>query len=1332
MMGRRKKTADPSFATHVSFFENIAVDQDCNIIENVTEYDEQIVKDALPAFSVTAVKVDPRVFGLGVARARIYIIAIRRSKLRWKPGFCLEDFMDSVTAQVTLQSTDYFWKKLPPQNLSRSDDTRLQNDGMKTFTFQGFQELELKDQNLKDYQGSRYKHMVDLSQLARNNRGRGETIDNAAHKRCLTGAELLASHTLPTTPAQAKWAGTPQLALDSVKETNQVCMSGNAMNATGGAELHSVPFLAMTLLKPSDGFPLLQDWLTIATDIFHQGFEGWRECVEVRCLDGSSLGKPLQYACLTPTKGITRSSIIMFGILFTFYNFKDKMTDEEVNDFSRWLKSLCSFRVKLMVDPIPELDFRRLQIHEQQAEKQRKNPLQKTMIFGRRAAELVLLEPGKEHMPAAAPSKVTFDLVDQRLETMSKDSRKMAFDADCLKLTRDVAQLGRLYDEEAKNARSNRLQRVLHLKHQNCLGGKVVSSYMDMNMRCVSGKNPDLETAAEKFIKDLGEHEKFAGYLVWLDYTKFGKLTGGELNDTCSLMASILESAQYLAGKAAPQEILTSLFVKVDIPADGVVGLLNLSPYDTWLELTAHEWPLNHADWKRGHHLMGSNVEKYTPQFSSTEVDTSKFPLQVVKLDTIPGKSGWSKYKVTLPQSFRTLHYGDILYGSEWRELISDFDKRNEEGVVVEAKEEATLQEVAEVSKSLPMTSAVSNEKTNPTIPTEEVDSLSHRLKESLEVKRGRPRKEPKPNEEDAGPTPNEPPKVPKEEKKADEQEEEGKVEKPKIGVARAIGNHVGNANQQKKTEEKKKQDKDSKKKGSQAKTKTAKKKKMSEEEDSLDSDEEINGSQDSQDGDGDDSEEAAADCVKPRRLSKEFNKASSKAEEKGRKFSGTGKKKDPKAPKGKTASEDEGENMEAEEAKLKQQKGRKKDQKVTKEETGAEHEKSQVAKTRKKGEKDQEKERLKSGKLSGAGKSGKGMTKTKRDEETAARKKRSKKDVESDKKGDDEDMEEEEEEEAADYEEETELEDDEEDSKNEKKVAKEGKKKEKQTLGKSNRRQKPSPVQKGDDEEKAAAEEKEEGKLQKKAKRSNEAGKKEAHKKGEDNDEDAEEKEKKKRSTKPPKGNKRPKPEETAEAEETQVAKKAKKAKMDDEENQPKRGKFSGTGKAMLKDKQAKAGKQRSKEDGQKKEDEKPAKRSQPKDDEDETAAEDEEETSEEAADKEGQINLKKRKTDKEEAAAGEESKAAKNRKKKTEDKEEEAEENPKSSSHGKRADKTKTGKKMQKREDKESKEEGEEKEADSEEESEEEEKEADEEEEAPAGKRKALGKKTKAWVFS
>jgi hypothetical protein len=82
-------------------------------------------------------------------------------------------------------------------------------------------------------------------------------------------------------------------------------------------------------------------------------------------------------------------------------------------------------------------------------------------------------------------------------------------------------------------------------------------------------------------------------------------------------------------------------------------------------------------DWKSGNHLMGSNVEKYQPICPSPEVvNVNKFPLQVAKLETIPGKSGWSKYRVSLPHSFRTLYYGDVLFGPDWRELISDFDKK--------------------------------------------------------------------------------------------------------------------------------------------------------------------------------------------------------------------------------------------------------------------------------------------------------------------------------------------------------------------------------------------------------------------------------------------------------------------------------------------------------------------------------------------------------------------------------------------------------------------------------------------------------------------------------
>lgn len=74
---------------------------------------------------------------------------------------------------------------------------------------------------------------------------------------------------------------------------------------------------------------------------------------------------------------------------------------------------------------------------------------------------------------------------------------------------------------------------------------------------------------------------------------------------------------------------------------------------------------------------MGSKVPKYTPEVPQVEeVKLSRFPLQVAKIDIIPGKVGWSRYKVSLPQSFRMLYYSDILYGPDWRELILDFDKR--------------------------------------------------------------------------------------------------------------------------------------------------------------------------------------------------------------------------------------------------------------------------------------------------------------------------------------------------------------------------------------------------------------------------------------------------------------------------------------------------------------------------------------------------------------------------------------------------------------------------------------------------------------------------------
>lgn len=75
---------------------------------------------------------------------------------------------------------------------------------------------------------------------------------------------------------------------------------------------------------------------------------------------------------------------------------------------------------------------------------------------------------------------------------------------------------------------------------------------------------------------------------------------------------------------------------------------------------------------------MGSKIPKYQQELTSLEeVNPSKYPLQVAQLETIPGKTGWAKYKISLPQSFRMLYYSDVIYGPDWKELISDFDRRH-------------------------------------------------------------------------------------------------------------------------------------------------------------------------------------------------------------------------------------------------------------------------------------------------------------------------------------------------------------------------------------------------------------------------------------------------------------------------------------------------------------------------------------------------------------------------------------------------------------------------------------------------------------------------------
>lgn len=50
---------------------------------------------------------------------------------------------------------------------------------------------------------------------------------------------------------------------------------------------------------------------------------------------------------------------------------------------------------------------------------------------------------------------------------------------------------------------------------------------------------------------------------------------------------------------------------------------------------------------------------------------------QVIRLEPNPNeKTGWKRWRISLPQSFRQQWLDDVVYSQEWRELISDFDSK--------------------------------------------------------------------------------------------------------------------------------------------------------------------------------------------------------------------------------------------------------------------------------------------------------------------------------------------------------------------------------------------------------------------------------------------------------------------------------------------------------------------------------------------------------------------------------------------------------------------------------------------------------------------------------
>ena len=97
-----------------------------------------------------------------------------------------------------------------------------------------------------------------------------------------------------------------------------------------------VPLLAFTMKVPCDGLPILEDWMVHASSIWAVGYEPWRESVEMKPVDASLLGQPLEFGSLEVTKGTGRVSILLFTVWYSYMKLKALLeSDEERQEFRK-------------------------------------------------------------------------------------------------------------------------------------------------------------------------------------------------------------------------------------------------------------------------------------------------------------------------------------------------------------------------------------------------------------------------------------------------------------------------------------------------------------------------------------------------------------------------------------------------------------------------------------------------------------------------------------------------------------------------------------------------------------------------------------------------------------------------------------------------------------------------------------------------------------------------------------------------------------------------------------------------------------------------------------
>ncbi|CAE7323060.1 unnamed protein product, partial [Symbiodinium sp. CCMP2592] len=200
VMGLRKKSKDKVMKTHRRYFRQCYQVLDAYLFENVCEYDLKQLR--LPkSWKQQSVRVDPRTFGLGCARARLYVIAYNTEKVCWSQDVpCFADMVACLAARPCLGAGDYFCDR----NANASSLTQSEASVLRTYDEKPWDIVDLGQRGAFRRGTLNSSHLPTLTTNS-------AKLFSKAKKRFMTADEMFQSHVLATNKDQAS-CGSPVLA----------------------------------------------------------------------------------------------------------------------------------------------------------------------------------------------------------------------------------------------------------------------------------------------------------------------------------------------------------------------------------------------------------------------------------------------------------------------------------------------------------------------------------------------------------------------------------------------------------------------------------------------------------------------------------------------------------------------------------------------------------------------------------------------------------------------------------------------------------------------------------------------------------------------------------------------------------------------------------------------------------------------------------------------------------------------------------------------------------------------------------------------------------------